>query len=92
MNHERTPPETVVHAAKLYHDRVICPSESWRAINDATQELDLISLLNDLDSSEQELIRTIHLERPLSLENLAESDPDSQFPAMLKWCITDINT
>ena len=57
MNHERTPPETVVDAAKLYHDRVICPSESWRAINDATLELDLISLLNDLNSSEQELIR-----------------------------------
>ena len=92
MNKERTPSESVVHAAKLYHDHVICPSESWRAINDATQGLDLISLLNDLDSSDQELVRKIYLERPLSLQGLAESYIDSQFPVILKWCITDRHT
>ena len=84
---ERTLPEFVVHVARLYHLGVICPTETWNQIHDATANLDAIALFNGLGDAERALIRGIHLERPGSLENLAKSSTDSQFPAMLDWCV-----
>ncbi len=81
----RTPIEKVVHAANLYHRGVICPAESWREINRATTGLDLRTLLDALSANDQELLRSMHRERPLSLESLAEEN--SQFATLLKWCV-----
>lgn len=88
MNQPRTPSEIVVRAAKLYHHGVICPAESWHIINDATISLDVRALLNGLSESDQELIRRVHVERPLSLESLAESmATEGHYGTLLDWCI-----
>jgi len=83
---KRTPAEVVVRAAKLFHRGVICPTEAWNLINDATSDLDVVVLLDGLESSDQELVRGIHKERPESLRHLAASREDSHFPALLHWC------
>ena len=87
MTPERTPSEIVVHVARLYHRGVICPTETWNQIHAAIVDLDAVSLFNELDEHEQALMRGIHLERPESLENLANSNSDSQFSAMIDWCL-----
>ena len=66
---------------------MICPTETWNQIHDATADLGAIALFNALDDAEQALIRGIHLERPGSLENLAKSNSDSQFPSILNRCV-----
>ena len=87
MPPERTPMEHVIHVARLYHRGVICPTETWNVIYDGTEHLDVVALFRELADDEQDLVRGIHRERPGSLENLAHSKPDSQFPAMLAWCV-----
>lgn len=84
---ERTPSEFIVHVARLYHRGVICPTETWNQIQDATADLNAVALFDELDEPQQTLVRGIHLERPESLENLAKSNADSQFAAMLNWCV-----
>ena len=87
LSTQRNPFEFVVHVARLYHRGVICPTEAWNQIHDATENHDAIALFNQLNENEQELIREIHLECPDSLEGLATSATGSRFPAMLDWCL-----
>ena len=87
MTPERTPSEFVVHVARLFHRGVICPTETWNQIHDATVGLNAVALFDKLDEPQQTLVRGIYLERPESLENLARSKVGSQFSAMLDWCV-----
>ncbi|MCA9212028.1 MAG: hypothetical protein KDB27_03110 [Planctomycetales bacterium] len=91
MSTQRNPFEFVVHVAQLYHRGVICPTEAWNQIHDATDDHDAIALFNQLNENGQELIREIHLERPESLEGLATAATGSRFPAMLDWCLAGAN-
>ena len=84
--------EHVIHVARLYHRGVICPTETWNVIYDGTKHLDVVALFRALADDEQDLVHGIHRERPGSLENLAKSNPDSQFPAMLDWCVAGIDS
>ena len=87
VNRHRTPSELVVSAATLYHRGIICPAESWHLINDAIVDMDVRALLNALPNDDQELVRSIHCERPLSLESLAEDITDEHYQTLLDWCL-----
>ncbi|MEM7313841.1 MAG: hypothetical protein AAF497_11885 [Planctomycetota bacterium] len=89
MPTDRTSAEAVVHAATLFHRGVICPSEAWRAIYDATDATDVVAILDGLGDVGRSLVSGIHRERPKSLKCLAESD--TGFQAMLDWCTANTN-
>ncbi len=84
---DRSPPEMVVHAARLFHRGIICPTETWNVINDATANVDIVAILDGLDPVARDAVRGIHDERPESLEHLAATRDDSHFPSLLQWCL-----
>ncbi len=75
--------------AMLGQRGILCPTECWRQINDATAEIGLVPLLDSLSRRQQLVIKANHLERPGSLEHLAASETNSHYPALLKWCTED---
>ena len=77
----------VVHAARLFHRGIICPTETWNVINDATADVDIVALLDGLDAVDRDAVRGIHNERPESLKHLAATRDDSHFPSLLRWCL-----
>ena len=81
----RSPKESVLHFAKLFHRGVICPTETWNKIFEETENSDVVAVLNSLDPEEQMLIRGIHRERPNSLACLAEKNPETNFPLIRDW-------
>lgn len=79
----------VVRMSKLFHRGIICPSEAWNQIGEATSIERLMLILDSLPQSDQEAVRGIHRKRPESLTHLAAND--SRFQVILDWCLEAVD-
>jgi hypothetical protein len=67
--------EAIQRFVRVYDRGIICPAELWFKLTMSTTEDNALVTLNSLPVETQNRLREIYLDRPASLEGIAEEHP-----------------